>query len=76
MVNIWGCFVGALCEVMVQMTVADFFFVHQRGVMNSIYIWNLTIGTTLVPLAAGYVTSSQVAGVGSGGGPPFSLERL
>ncbi|KIW33280.1 uncharacterized protein PV07_00140 [Cladophialophora immunda] len=59
MVNILGCFVGALCEVMMQMTVADVFFVHQRGLMNSIYIWVLTIGSSLAPLAAGYVTASQ-----------------
>ncbi|KIW87922.1 uncharacterized protein Z519_11507 [Cladophialophora bantiana CBS 173.52] len=43
LVNILGRFVGALGEVMIQMTVADVFFVHQRGLMNSIYIWTLTI---------------------------------
>lgn len=59
MVNILGCFVGALCEVMMQMTVADVFFVHQRGLMNSIYVWILIIGSSLAPLAAGYVTVSQ-----------------
>ena len=51
--------VGALAEVMVQMTVADVFFVHQRGLMNSIYILIMTMGTSLAPLAAGYVTISQ-----------------
>ncbi|RMZ81716.1 hypothetical protein DV737_g2418, partial [Chaetothyriales sp. CBS 132003] len=59
LVNILECFVGALSEVMMQMTVADVFFVHQRGLMNSIYIWTLTIGSSLAPLAAGYVTASQ-----------------
>ncbi|EXJ65997.1 uncharacterized protein A1O5_10974 [Cladophialophora psammophila CBS 110553] len=59
LVNILGCFVGALCEVMIQMTVADVFFVHQRGLMNSISVWTLTIGSSLAPLAAGYVTTSQ-----------------
>ncbi|KAJ9231286.1 hypothetical protein DTO169E5_8041 [Paecilomyces variotii] len=34
LVNVFSCLVGALAEVIVQMTVADVFFVHQRGLMN------------------------------------------
>lgn len=49
------CFVGALCEVMAQMTVADIYFVHERGLMNSIYIWVLTIGASLAPVPGGYI---------------------
>ncbi|KAL3474033.1 major facilitator superfamily domain-containing protein [Aspergillus californicus] len=59
LVNILTCIVGALCEVMVQMTVADIYFVHERGLMNTIYYWFMTIGTSLAPLAGGYITLSQ-----------------
>ncbi|KAJ5811003.1 major facilitator superfamily domain-containing protein [Penicillium robsamsonii] len=59
LVNAFSCLLGALAEVIVQMTVADIFFVHQRGMMNSIYVWIMIIGSALGPLAAGYVTTSQ-----------------
>jgi MFS family permease len=58
-VNTLNCLFGALSEIIVQMTVADMFFVHQRGRMNSYYIWFLNIGTSLAPLAAGYITVNQ-----------------
>lgn len=41
---------------MVQMTVADVYFVHQRGLMNSIYLLMLTMGVSIAPIAAGYIT--------------------
>ncbi|KAE9576564.1 hypothetical protein CGMCC3_g7533 [Colletotrichum fructicola] len=59
MVNIISCFVGAPAEVVVQMTVADVFFVNQRGTMNALFFWSTRIGASLTPLAAGYVTTSQ-----------------
>lgn len=59
LVNILSCIVGALSEVLVQMTVADVFFVHERGLMNTIYFWVATVGVTLSPLAGGFITSSQ-----------------
>ena len=59
LVNILSCIVGALSEVMVQMTVADIYFVHERGLMNTIYYWFMTIGTSLAPLAGGFITLSQ-----------------
>ncbi|KAJ9641303.1 hypothetical protein H2204_002981 [Knufia peltigerae] len=59
LVNLISNFVGALCEVMVQMTIVDIFFVHQRGRMNSFYVWMLNVGASLAPLAAGYVTVSE-----------------
>lgn len=58
-VNALQCWVGSLAETMVQMTVADLFFVHQRGLMNSIYIWATNFGSSLAPVAAGFVTASQ-----------------
>lgn len=57
--NILSSMVGALAEVLVQMTVADVYFVHQRGLMNSIYVWFMTVGATLSPLAGGYIVISQ-----------------
>ncbi|KAH7161057.1 major facilitator superfamily domain-containing protein [Dactylonectria macrodidyma] len=59
LVNIISCFVGALAEVVVQMTVADVFFVNQRGTMNSLFFWSTRIGASLAPMAAGYSTVSQ-----------------
>lgn len=38
-VNSLQCWIGALAEVLIQMTIADVYFVHQRGRMNAIYIW-------------------------------------
>lgn len=43
----------------VQITVADLFFIHQRGLMNSIYIWVANTGANLAPVAAGFITDSQ-----------------
>ena len=59
LVNILSCIVGALSEVLVQMTVADVYFVHERGLMNTIYYWFMNFGTTLAPLAGGFITLSQ-----------------
>ena len=57
--NILTCAVGGLSEVLVQMTVADIYFVHQRGNANSIYYWCVMAGTSLAPVPAGYITTSQ-----------------
>jgi MFS family permease len=46
-------------EVIAQMTVADIFFVHQRGAVNTIYVWTSAIGGTLAPVAAGYMTTNE-----------------
>ena len=55
-VNALQCWLGALAEVLVQMTVADVYFVHQRGRANSIYIWLSNVGSTLGPVIAGFIT--------------------
>lgn len=57
--SIMVSFVGALAEVLVQMTVADVYFVHQRGRVNTIYYWIMAVGTHLPPVAGGYITLSQ-----------------
>jgi hypothetical protein len=59
LVNAFSCGVGALSEVIVQMTVADIFFVHQRGAVNTIYVWTSAIGGTLAPVAAGFMTTNE-----------------
>jgi MFS family permease len=59
LVNVFECLVGALAEVIVQMTVADVYFTHQRGKMNTIYVWISNTGGYLAPLAAGYITISE-----------------
>jgi MFS family permease len=58
LVNIISCSVGALSEVLVQTTVADMYFVHQRGNKNNIYIFMTITGNSLGPVASGYVTTS------------------
>ncbi|KAF2105947.1 major facilitator superfamily domain-containing protein [Lophiotrema nucula] len=59
LVNALGFLVASLSEVLVQLTVADVFFIHQRGRMNTAYIWITYLGGNLGPLIAGYVTDSQ-----------------
>jgi MFS family permease len=58
-VNALQCWLGALAEVLIQMTVADMFFVHQRGLMNTIYIWANNVGSNLAVVAAGFITDGQ-----------------
>lgn len=58
-VNALQCWLGALAEVLIQMTIADVFFVHQRGLMNSIYIWIANVGGNLAVVASGFITISQ-----------------
>lgn len=50
---------GATSETLVQMTIADLFFVHQRATMVSIYSLMVLIGASLAPVAAGYSAESQ-----------------
>lgn len=59
LVNLFLNSIGALAEVMVQMTVADMFFVPQRGVANTIYVWVAFSGAFLWPVAGGFITITQ-----------------
>jgi MFS family permease len=56
LVTFLSCFLGALAEIIIQMTVADIFFIHQRGAMNSIFIFCQQIGNAVAPVVAGYIT--------------------
>ncbi|KAK9636740.1 hypothetical protein HCH54_010026 [Aspergillus fumigatus] len=44
---------GATNESIVQITIADLFFVHHRGGMNALYMAMVMIGSFLTPMAAG-----------------------
>ncbi|KAE8155086.1 major facilitator superfamily domain-containing protein [Aspergillus avenaceus] len=44
---------GSTDEAIVQITIADLFFVHQRGGMNALYMTIMMIGSFLTPMAAG-----------------------
>ncbi|KAM5354096.1 hypothetical protein ACJ41O_000746 [Fusarium nematophilum] len=50
---------GAINETAVQMTIADLFFVHQRGSANAIYFTAVMVGSFLTPLAAGSQAAEQ-----------------
>ncbi|OCL11054.1 major facilitator superfamily transporter [Glonium stellatum] len=59
MINIISGLVGAAAEVLVQMTIKDIFFLHQRATANGIYIIMVATGTFLAPVAAGYSAVAQ-----------------
>ncbi|KAF2106385.1 major facilitator superfamily domain-containing protein [Lophiotrema nucula] len=50
---------GAISETVVQITIADIFFVHQHGTMNGWYLMFTSVGAFLGPVASGYVVESQ-----------------
>ncbi|KAH6967707.1 serine/threonine kinase 16 [Ilyonectria sp. MPI-CAGE-AT-0026] len=59
LINILQCFFGSLAEVIVQMTIADVFFVHERGRMNALYVWVWLLSSYLGSLIAGFVAKGQ-----------------
>lgn len=50
---------GAISETIVQITIADLFFVHQRATANGIFIAAQTIGSYVGPIVAGYIIDSE-----------------
>ncbi|KAF1837912.1 MFS general substrate transporter [Decorospora gaudefroyi] len=50
---------GAISEAVVQITIADLFFVHQHGTMNAWYLIFTSVGASLGPVASGFVVESQ-----------------
>lgn len=50
---------GAICETVVQITIADVFFVNQHATMNGWYLLFTNIGAFLGPVASGYVADAQ-----------------
>jgi len=50
---------GAICETVVQISIADIFFVHQHATMNAWYLLLTAVGAFLGPVASGYVANGQ-----------------
>ena len=50
---------GAISEVVVQITIADMFFVHQHATMNGWFVILQAAGAFLGPVASGYIVVSQ-----------------
>lgn len=50
---------GAISETIVQITIADLFFVHHHGMMNGWYLCATFSGAYLGPVASGYIVSNQ-----------------
>ncbi|KAG5358409.1 putative MFS-type transporter [Yarrowia sp. B02] len=46
----------SVTETIIQMTVADLYFVHERGTFNGIYMFVVDIGNYIVLVPAGYCT--------------------
>ena len=59
LINVLQCLFGSLAEVIVQMTIADVFFIHQRGRMNAIYVWVWLLSSYLGSFVAGFVAKGQ-----------------
>jgi MFS family permease len=57
--NILSGLGGAISETVVQITIADVFFVHQHATMNGWYLVFTSVGAFLGPVASGYVVISQ-----------------
>lgn len=57
--NILSGLGGAISETIVQITIADVFFVHQHATMNGYYLVFTAVGAFLGPVASGYVVDSQ-----------------
>ncbi|RMZ77963.1 hypothetical protein DV738_g4158, partial [Chaetothyriales sp. CBS 135597] len=50
---------GAISETIVQITIADVFFVHHHATMNAYYLLFTTAGAFLGPVASGFVVVDQ-----------------
>lgn len=45
-----------------QLSLSDFFFQHQRGLVLGIYVLATSVGTFLGPLVSGYITDNPTLG--------------
>ncbi|TQV91519.1 Major facilitator superfamily transporter [Cordyceps javanica] len=57
--NILSGIGGAISETIVQITIADVFFVHQHATLNGVALFATFTGAYLGPVASGYVVESQ-----------------
>ena len=66
--SIWNqLFVGAsesCAEALVQLSLSDLFFQHQRGMVLGLYVLATSVGTFLGPLVAGYIANDNWRWVG------------
>ncbi|KAL4971926.1 major facilitator superfamily domain-containing protein [Aspergillus desertorum] len=58
-INAVSGFAGAVSEALVQMTIVDIFFVHQRASASASYNFMVNAGAYLAPVAAGYCATAQ-----------------
>ncbi|KAH7141983.1 major facilitator superfamily domain-containing protein [Dactylonectria macrodidyma] len=54
--SLFNCALSALAESIPPMTIADVYFVHQRGSANSLYTWISVMGISLATVASGYIS--------------------
>ncbi|PVH81663.1 sugar transporter [Cadophora sp. DSE1049] len=57
--NLISGLAGAVGDAIVQLTIADLFFVHQRGTMNGIYVLMVNLGVFAAPVASGFIMAAQ-----------------
>ncbi|KAF7523220.1 hypothetical protein G7054_g11849 [Neopestalotiopsis clavispora] len=57
--NLLSGLAGSVNETVAQMTLADLFFVHQRGTINATYLTAVMMGSFLTPMAAGVQASNS-----------------
>ncbi|KAH7323642.1 serine/threonine kinase 16 [Rhexocercosporidium sp. MPI-PUGE-AT-0058] len=57
--NLVSGLAGAVGDAIVQLTIADLFFTHQRGTMNGIYVLVVNLGVFAAPVASGYILTAQ-----------------
>ncbi|WYZ36304.1 hypothetical protein EsH8_XII_000054 [Colletotrichum jinshuiense] len=50
---------GSANETVAEITIADVFFVHQRGMANGLYIISVMLGNTLIPTITGVQAEAQ-----------------
>ncbi|KAL3431492.1 major facilitator superfamily domain-containing protein [Aspergillus tetrazonus] len=54
-----NCFVGGIgqsaYQALIQLTVFDIFFAHQRGTMLAVYVWGQQLGSILALILGGYI---------------------
>ena len=50
---------GAISETIVQITIADLFFVHQYAKVNGVFLFMQGTGAFLAPVAAGFIVDAQ-----------------
>lgn len=69
-----GMAMGA-AEAQVQLSITDIFFMHQQGLVVSLYVLTTALGTYLGPLVAGYIIDGSDAERARHGDAPLDSAR-